>query len=105
MGAAQDAGGLEPAAAVQAVRDELLGAAAQGAGSDVAFHVGPIRMEFMRGGIKAFVVSGEADAGVGRTRTHRVTLTLEPRKATGDPLLISAEDEADASGLTAAGPL
>lgn len=105
---------MELAEAVQAVRDELLRAAAQGAGSDVAFQVGPIQMEFTvelradaraRGGIKAFVVSGEAEAGAGRTHTHRVTLTLEPRKATGDPLLISADDEADASGLPAAGPL
>ncbi|MFE2969365.1 trypco2 family protein [Streptomyces sp. NPDC059340] len=105
---------MELSAAVQAVRDELLRAAAQGAGHDVAFQVGPIQMEFtvelradarVRGGIKAFVVSGETDAGAGRTHTHRVALTLEPRKATGDPLLISAEGEADASGLTAAGPL
>ncbi|GAA5070142.1 trypco2 family protein [Streptomyces sp. SID10815] len=108
------AGGIELAAAVQAVRDELLRAAAQGAGSDMVFQVGPIQLEFtvelradarVRGGIKAFVVSGEADAGAGRTRTHRVALTLEPRRATGDPLLISGEGEADASGLAAAGPL
>ncbi|GGY02297.1 hypothetical protein GCM10010324_56500 [Streptomyces hiroshimensis] len=105
-------GDMELAAAVQAVRDELMSAAAQGAGSDITFKVGPIALEFTvelrkdaraRGGIRAFVVSGETDAGVSRTRTHRVSLTLEPVRADGDPVLISADDEGDVSGLAGVG--
>ncbi|MEH6373147.1 trypco2 family protein [Streptomyces sp. KLMMK] len=107
-------GDMELAEAVQAVRDELMSAAAQGAGSDVTFKVGPIALEFTvelrkdaraRGGIRAFVVSGETDAGVSRTRTHRVSLTLEPVLADGTPVLISDDDEGDVSGLAGAGPL
>ncbi|MBH1934335.1 hypothetical protein I5Q34_08520 [Streptomyces sp. AV19] len=104
---------MELAQAVQVLRDELMSAAAQGAGSDVSFQVGPIQLEFAvelrkdaraRGGFKAFVVSAETDGTVSRTRTHRISLTLEPRQAaTGDPLLISADDEGDATGLTGAG--
>ncbi|MCF3102338.1 hypothetical protein IPZ58_12175 [Streptomyces roseoverticillatus] len=103
---------MELAQAVQAVRDELMSAAAQGAGSDIAFKVGPIALEFTvelkkdaraRGGIRAFVVSGETDAGMSRTRTHRVSLTLEPVQANGEPVLIAADDEGDVSGLAGAG--
>ncbi|WP_382035954.1 trypco2 family protein [Streptomyces aureoversilis] len=105
---------MELAEAVQAVRDELMNAAAQGAGSDVTFKVGPIALEFTvelrkdaraRGGIRAFVVSGETDAGMSRTRTHRVSLTLEPVRADGAPVLISDDDEGDVSGLAGAGSL
>ncbi|OEV02691.1 trypco2 family protein [Streptomyces oceani] len=106
---------MELAQAVQVLRDELTSAAAQGAGSDMAFHVGPIEMEFAvelrkdahaRGGIRAIVLSAETEGAVGRTRTHRVSLTLEPRRsATGDPLLIAADDEGDATGLAGAGAL
>ncbi|MFC5143323.1 trypco2 family protein [Streptomyces aureoversilis] len=107
-------GDMELAEAVQAVRDELMNAAAQGAGSDVTFKVGPIALEFTvelrkdaraRGGIRAFVVSGETDAGMSRTRTHRVSLTLEPVRADGAPVLISDDDEGDVSGLAGAGSL
>ncbi|MET8678040.1 trypco2 family protein [Streptomyces sp. NPDC004647] len=104
---------MELAQAVQVLRDELMSAAAQGVGSEVAFQVGPIQMEFAvelrkdaraRGGIKAFVVAAETEGAVSRTRTHRISLTLEPRQAaTGDPLLIAADDEGDATGLTGAG--
>jgi hypothetical protein len=106
---------MELAEAVQTIRDELLRAAVQGASSDVAFEVGPIQLEFSvelrrdtraRGGIRAFVVSAEADAGASRARTHKVSLTLTPREtATGDPLLIAAEGEGDPTGLTGAGAL
>lgn len=105
---------LELAEAVEAIRNELLNAAARGAGNDVTFQVGPIQMEFTvelrrdvraRGGIKAYVLSGEVDAGRSRTRTHRVSFTLEPRRADGDPLLVAADGEGGTAGLTTAGPL
>ncbi|MGK5534047.1 trypco2 family protein [Streptomyces sp. URMC 129] len=104
---------LDLAHAVQGVRDELLRAAAQGAGSDVAFEVGPIEMEFsvelrkdarVRGGIRALVISAETEAGAGRARTHRVSVTLTPRRTdTHRPLLIAADSEGDPTGLAGAG--
>lgn len=104
---------MELVEAVQTIRDELLRAAASGSESDVAFEVGPIQLEFsvelrrdarVRGGIKAFVVSADVDAGKSRSRTHKVSLTLTPRAtATGDPLLIAAEGEGDPAGLAGAG--
>ncbi|WP_308426304.1 trypco2 family protein, partial [Streptosporangium pseudovulgare] len=57
---------IELADAVEAVRDELLAAAVRGAGSEIAFTVGPIELEFAvelkvdakaKGGFKAWVVT------------------------------------------------
>jgi hypothetical protein len=89
---------IELADAVAALRDELLVAAGRGADKEIAFAVGPIEMEFAvelradakaKAGFKAWVVSGEAEAGAGRTRTHRVTITLAPKRPDGGDLLIS----------------
>ncbi|MFJ3788826.1 trypco2 family protein [Kitasatospora sp. NPDC090091] len=83
--------------AVAAVRDELLEAAARGAGQDLAFTVGPVEMEFevelradvnAKGKFKVWAVTAEAGAGVSRGRTHRVSFTLTPRSADGADLLI-----------------
>ncbi|MEU2628538.1 trypco2 family protein [Kitasatospora sp. NPDC007106] len=74
--------------AVDAVRKELLEAAARGADQPLSFEVGPIEMEFeielraeakAGGKFKAWVVSAETEAGVSRGRTHRVAFTLTPR--------------------------
>jgi hypothetical protein len=62
---------IELADAVAAVRDELLAAAARGAGADVEF-----------------VVSGDVEAGVARARTHRVKVTLTPKRPGGGDLLV-----------------
>jgi len=91
---------IELADAVAVVRGELLEAAGRGAGEDVGFVVGPIEMEFTvelradakaRAGFKAWVVSGEAEAGVSRGRTHRVTVSLTPKQRDGGDLLITAD--------------
>ncbi|GAA1262481.1 hypothetical protein GCM10009665_60170 [Kitasatospora nipponensis] len=83
--------------AVAAVRDELLEAAARGAGTDVAFTVGPVEMEFevelradakASGKFRVWAVSAEAGAGVSRGRTHRISFTLTPRNTDGTDLLI-----------------
>ncbi|QNP70291.1 hypothetical protein IAG44_13100 [Streptomyces roseirectus] len=89
--------------AVQALRDELLAAAAAGADSGVRFEVGPIELEF------AFTLTKEVSAKVGVSRilsavvsadvngkaakedVHRVKFVLTPRDAAGNPLLISNE--------------
>ncbi|MEV0775303.1 trypco2 family protein [Streptomyces sp. NPDC050433] len=76
--------------AVQAVRDQLLAAAIAGAGQELRFDVGEIQMEFavelrhdttVKGGVKAWVVSADADTGRGSTHTHKVAFTLKPRDA------------------------
>ncbi|KUM81108.1 hypothetical protein J7F01_17745 [Streptomyces sp. ISL-22] len=76
---------IELADAVQAVRDQLITAAARSAGQDVTFEVGDIELEFsvelrkeVAGGVKvkAWVVEAGADGGGGTTRTHRVAVTL-----------------------------
>ncbi|AEM88594.1 trypco2 family protein [Streptomyces violaceusniger] len=88
---------IELADAVAAVRDELLEAAARGAGQDLAFKVGPVELEFAvelradakaKTGFKAWVISADAEAGVTRGRTHRVTLTLTPQRPDGSDLLV-----------------
>ncbi|MFJ2775261.1 MULTISPECIES: trypco2 family protein [unclassified Kitasatospora] len=83
--------------AVAAVRDELLEAAARGIGQDIAFAVGPVEMEFevelradakARGGFRVWAVTAEAEAGVSRGRTHRVSFTLTPRTADDQDVII-----------------
>jgi hypothetical protein len=90
---------IELADAVAAMRDELLDAAARGAGQGLAFAVGPVEMEFAvelradakaKAGFKAWVLAEvEVEAGAGRTSTHRVKVTLTPKRADGSDLLIS----------------
>jgi len=101
---------IELADAVAVVRDELLTAAARGAGADVEFVVGPVELEFSvelkadakaKTGFKAWVISGDVEAGVGRARTHRVKVTLTPKRRGGGDLLVSAErgdERGDLSG-------
>ncbi|WP_255953784.1 trypco2 family protein [Streptomyces odontomachi] len=97
---------LELAAAVHLVRGELLHAAATAAHEDLRFEVGPIGMEFTvelrrdvraKAGFRAWVVSGDSEAQAGRTRTHKVSLTLTPRHADGTSVAIS-RDSADRQG-------
>jgi len=89
---------VELADAVEAIRTELLTAAARGAGSGINFTVGPIEMEFavelredatVRAGFKAWVVSAEARGGVATTGIQRVKFTVTPRAAGGGDLLIA----------------
>src|SRR5205085_12239877 len=56
----------------------------------VRFEVGPIQMEFAvglrheadaKGGIKAWVLTADAEAKTARTRTHRIAFTLTPKDA------------------------
>ncbi|WP_326687422.1 MULTISPECIES: trypco2 family protein [unclassified Streptomyces] len=82
--------GIELADAVQAVRDELLTAAARGTGRDLRFEVGDINLEFtvelrrdarVKSGVRAWVISADADAGRSTARTHKVSFTLRPKDA------------------------
>jgi len=87
--------------AVAAVRQELLDAAVRGADSEVAFAVGPIELEFAvelradaraKAGFKAWVLIGEVEAGMAQGRTHRVKVTLTPKRSDGTDLLIASAD-------------
>jgi hypothetical protein len=92
---------IELADAVQAVRDELITAAARSSGQDVIFEVGDIELEFgvelrqeIAGGgkVKAWVVEAGVDGGGGATRTHRVAVTLRALDArTGQPWKVRNE--------------
>ncbi|MGW2651906.1 trypco2 family protein [Streptomyces sp. NPDC001393] len=98
--------------AVAAVRDELLEAAARGAGREIAFAVGPVEMEFevelrvdarAKAGFRVWAVTADTEAGVARHRTHKVSFTLTPRNPEGGDLLVSgavgrAEGPGDVSG-------
>lgn len=99
-GREDDAVEIELADAVAVVRDQLLEAARRGVGQEVGFAVGPIEMEFAvelradakaKAGFRAWVVSAEVETGVVRGRTHRVTVTLTPKRADGGDLLIAAQ--------------
>jgi hypothetical protein len=100
---------IELSQAVEGLRDELLEAAVSGAGSQIAFAVGPIELEFTvelktdvnKTGFKAWVVTAGAEAGVSRGRTHKVKVTLTPKHPDGSDVLIAGRPgaEADAGGL------
>jgi Trypsin-co-occurring domain 2 len=91
---------IELADAVASVRDELMAATARGVGSDVEFVVGPIELEFAvevrrdakaKGGFKAWLVSADVEGGVARGQTHKVKLTLTPKKPGGGDLLVTGD--------------
>ncbi|MER5966699.1 trypco2 family protein [Streptomyces sp. NPDC002057] len=84
--------------AVAAVRDELLDAAARAVGHEISFVVGPVEMEFevelradarAKAGFRVWAVTADAEVGVARGRTHRVSFTLTPRDTAGGDLLVS----------------
>lgn len=93
--------------AVAVVRDELLEAAARGAGSDLAFAVAEVHLEFSvelhrdseaKGGFKAWIISAEAGTSAGQSDGHRVAVTLSPRPADGKGELLVSGDEARPHG-------
>lgn len=91
------------AAAVQAVRAELIEAAAAGHGSDVLFELGDIDMEFtvelrreVSGGakVRAWVVEAGAQGVREDTSTHKVAFTLKAINGrTGRSWLVGSEQE------------
>jgi hypothetical protein len=100
---------IELADAIEAIRLELLAAAERGRGQAVQFEVGPVTLDFTveltrdaraKGGIKAWVLSAEAEAGTSRTRTHQVSVTLTPKNAaTGGSLDVSHHDRGSRDGF------
>jgi hypothetical protein len=98
---------IELGDAVAALRDELLRAAARGSDAGLQFAVGPIELSFevelrrdakAKAGFKAWVVTGEVEAGAGHTRKQRVTLSLTPRAPGGGDVLVGSEPGEDGPG-------
>ncbi|MGG2464084.1 trypco2 family protein [Streptomyces sp. RGM 3693] len=93
---------IDLVSAVQALRAQITEAAATDPGSDVRFQIGPIELEFtvaltrdrsVKGGVKAWVVSADADARRSTAQTHRVKFNLTPISAsTGESPEISNTD-------------
>ncbi|MCR6490545.1 hypothetical protein M8542_47865 [Amycolatopsis sp. OK19-0408] len=88
--------------AVASVRDELIEAATQSTGAGVEFLVGPVELEFAvelrkdvkgKAGFKAWVVSAGVEGGVTHGRTHKVKVTLTPRRPGGGDLLVSGDQD------------
>ena len=91
---------IELADAVAVLREELLDAAWRGVGQGIGFVVGPIEMEFAvelradakaKAGFKAWVLSGEVEAGASRGRIHRVKVSLTPQRRDGADLMLSTD--------------
>lgn len=98
---------IELADAVAALRDELLTASAKGVGAGLAFEVGSIELSFevelrrdakAKAGFKAWVVTGDVEAGAGHTRKQRVTLTLTPKNPAGGGVLVNSDREQTVPG-------
>ncbi|MDH6111209.1 hypothetical protein P3T36_003233 [Kitasatospora sp. MAP12-15] len=100
---------IELADAVQAVRRQLAAAAEQAAGQRIQFEVGPVEIEFTvelrrdakaSGGVRAWVLSADLEASAGRTRAHRVTVTLTPKDVvTGASPLVGHQDLGSREGF------
>ncbi|WP_130397897.1 trypco2 family protein [Nocardiopsis sp. LDBS0036] len=79
--------------AVRTLREDLTKAVeeAEAHSPDITFKVGPIQMDFevqfradakAKAGFSAWIATGSAEAGAGRTKTHKVAFTLTPHNAT-----------------------
>lgn len=100
---------LRLADAVQTLRNELNQAAEQAQDQNLTFRVGPIQMEFevqfradakAQGGFSAWIVTGQVEAGGGRTSTHKVAFSLTPHDSAhpdGDVAINSARPDTGAS--------
>ncbi|MCX4091964.1 trypco2 family protein [Nocardia sp. alder85J] len=104
---------IELGDAVAALRDQLLDAAARGADENLRFVVGPVELSFevelhldtkVKGGLKAYVVTGEIEAGASRVRHQKVTITLTPKNRGGGDILVGSSDRAPGPGPVS-GPL
>ncbi|WP_019927173.1 trypco2 family protein [Nocardia sp. BMG111209] len=92
---------IELGDAVAAIRDELLAAVARGADENLRFVVGPVELSFevelradakAKAGFKAWVVTGDVEAGGSRARKQKVTITLTPKNRGGGDVLVGSDD-------------
>jgi hypothetical protein len=102
--------GIDLADAIEAIRIQLVEAAARGANSDIAFEVGPIELEFNvelkvdahgKAGVRAWVFNAEASAGVESGRGQRVAVTLTPKRRSTNSSTVEVKnsERADMDGF------
>ncbi|MFC8045333.1 trypco2 family protein [Nocardia sp. NPDC057353] len=91
---------IELADAVEVVRNELYAAVARRGEPDIEFVVGPVELSFelelrrdakAKLGFKAWVVTGDVEAGAVKTKRHRVAITLTPRVHSGDDVRVGGD--------------
>src|SRR5690348_15187315 len=94
-----DSAGVELAAAIGQVREQLALAIDQGKNSPIAFRAGPVEMEFevtfsstvgADAGVRVWVVSAGAKGEQARGRTHRLKVSLTPVDRSGADRLIGS---------------
>ncbi|MFJ7148996.1 trypco2 family protein [Streptomyces sp. NPDC100445] len=99
--------------AIDHLRAELTAARDRAATSGVRFELGDISLEFTvelrrersgKGSVKAWVVSGEAEAVRAETATHRMSFTLRAVDQDGEGIRIGNSD-APTGGLAGGGGL
>jgi hypothetical protein len=92
---------IELADAVEAVREQLLEAAARGASKEIVFGVNSIELEFTvelrkdtkaKLGVKAWIFSADVEAGLAHAQTHKVKVVLSPRDAEDQGVLLAGAD-------------
>jgi hypothetical protein len=96
---------VELTTAVQGLRDQLIASVDSSNGQRIKFEVDEINLEFsvelrrdasVKAGFKAWVVSSDAQAGIGQTSTHKVSVKLKPRDSVdGRPIEIGNGTEVD----------
>src|SRR5437660_11817713 len=93
------------AEAISELRSELTAALEEGKNESLRFELGPVEMEFVlelrregagEAGLKFWVVSVGGSASASRGSTHRVTLTLTPKKDGATPLIRDVESKQQA---------
>ncbi len=99
--------GIELADAIEVVREQLVEAVARGEGEAIRFGVDSVVVEFgvelkldakVKGGVKAWVFTADAETGIARQRTHRITVTLTP-KGPGGSLDVGNDDLGSRAGF------
>ena len=100
---------VDLADAIEAIRSQLVDAAERGAGSELAFEVGDIQLEFnvqlshdqkVKGGVKAWVLTAGYESARNLAETQRVSVTLSPkRRATGERVTVGNDAPANLEGF------
>ncbi|MGX1562884.1 trypco2 family protein [Streptomyces sp. NPDC055506] len=96
---------VELTAAVQGLRDQLIASVESSNGQSIRFEVEEINLEFsvelrrdanVKAGFKAWVVSSDAQVGVARSATHKISVKLRPKNfEDGQPVEIGSSVEVD----------
>ncbi|WP_406328310.1 trypco2 family protein [Streptomyces sp. NBC_00203] len=93
--------------AIKAVRLQLKQASLSARDDEIQMDVDTLELEFTvevrrdlkaKGGVKAWVISTDVEAGIATSGTHRVKISLKPRtRITGESVKVGDEQSADGS--------